>query len=96
MKTRDIVTGVTIGVAVMATLLLGGCVTKSIVIQGDLKNGMDIVNNTDRIDNLESQVSNILRQLEINNAIEAIEYSDDIEIERVEIPPPAKLKEIEL
>lgn len=106
MKTREILTGVALGVAVTATLLSVGCTTvadiNSRIVQGDLRNGMDIVDNTNRIRKLERQVSNIVERvevMEIVDSIEDIEHNDnndvEVKLKKVEIPKPAQLKRIQ-
>ena len=63
MKTRDILTGLALGVAITATLALSGCVTNSDLVQTELRLGMRIQDNATAIEKLTSDVEDITLKL---------------------------------
>jgi len=87
MKTRDILTGLTLGVAITAALVLSGCVTHSDLVQTELRLGMRIQNNATAIKELTSDVEDIILELgekdieeDTRKLIEEVEQSEDVEL----------------
>lgn len=91
MKTRDILTGLALGVAITATLALSGCVTQSDLVQTELRLGMRIQDNATAIEKLTSDVEDITLKLgaedieeETRKLIEEVEQSEEVELVPIE------------
>ena len=91
MKTRDILTGLALGVAITATLALSGCVTNSDLVQTELRLGMRIQDNATAIEKLTSDVEDITLKLgaedieeETRKLIEEVEQSEEVELVPIE------------